>query len=158
MKRLFFVMGPGLGIALAWQAAQATDVYRWVDKDGKVHYGQTAVRDAEKVKVSAAEAEAESGVGATTLPYEARLAHKNFPLALYVSEACADSCQQAREFLNKRRVPYTVTVLKTDADVAAFKQKSGTEVVPTLSVGRSWIKGFQPDQWRDELDASGYPK
>ncbi len=156
MKRLCFVMG--LGFMLTWQAAHATDVYRWVDKDGKVRYGDTPVEDAEKLKISMPEAEAASGVDETKLSYEARAARRNFPVVLYATEKCGDLCQQARDFLNKRRVPYTVTMLKTEEDLAAFKQKSGTDHIPTLSVGRTWIKGFQAEGWAGELDIAGYPK
>lgn len=156
MKRLFFVMG----MLLLVQVGQATELYRWVDKHGKVHYGDTPEEDAERLKFSLPDAadDAASGVDETKLPYETRMARKNFPVTLYVSEQCGDPCKRARDFLGKRHVPYTEMVLKTEEEFADFKQKSGSENVPALSVGRTWLKGFQPEEWRDELDTVGYPK
>lgn len=154
MEKFFFVMC----MLLILQAGHASDLYRWVDNNGKVHYGDTPEEDAEKLKFSTPDAAAASGVDETNLPYEARLARKNFPVILYVSENCGEICKQAHDFLSKRHVPFTETVLKTQEDFDAFKQKSGSDNVPVLSVGRNWHKGFQASQWQDELDAAGYPK
>lgn len=153
--RLFFLMG----ILVFFQAAQAGELYRWVDKDGKIHYGDTPVEDAEKLKFSSPDDDAAaSGADATNISYEARQASQHFPLTLYVTEQCGDICKQAREFLKKRKVPFAETVLKTQEEFEAFKQKSGSGNVPVLSVGRNWLKGFGASQWQEELDAAGYPK
>jgi glutaredoxin len=153
--RLFFLMG----MLVFFQAAQAGELYRWVDKEGKVHYGDTPVEDAEKLKFGTPDTDiAASGVDDTTIPYEARLAREHFPVTLYSSEQCGEVCKQARDFLKKRKVPFADTVLKTKEEFDAFKQKSGSDNVPVLSVGRNWLKGFSASQWAEELDAAGYPK
>ncbi len=154
MKRLMVAAA----MVLVWQAAQATDAYRWVDKRGKTNYADTPVQDAERVKLNVPEADAASGVDDTSLPYEVRMAKKNFPLTLYVMEKCGYPCDQARDFLKQQKVPFSEVVVKTSDDLAAYKAKSGTENVPALSIGRNWLKGFQADTWREELDAAGYPK
>lgn len=147
-----------IGTLFAMQTGEASELYRWVDSGGKVHYGDAPVEDAEKLKFGMPDAEAASGVDETKLPYEVRLARKNFPVILYVSDRCGDPCQQGRDLLAKRHVPFSETMLKTEEDLADFRQKSGSDNVPALSVGRAWLKGFQAEQWRDELDAVGYPK
>jgi len=153
MQRLFFV----LAALLVFQLPQAGELYRWMDKDGKVHYGDTPEEDAEKLKFSTPDADsAASGVEGTS--YGARLVSQHFPLALYVSEQCGEPCTQARDFLKKRKVPFAETVLKTQEEFDAFKQKSGSDNVPVLSIGRNWLKGFSASQWQLELDAAGYPK
>lgn len=153
MLQLFFV-----GLLLVGQIGQASELYRWVDKDGKVHYGDTPVEDAEKLKISTPETDAASAVDETNIPYEARLARKNFPVTLYVTEKCGDPCKQARDFLSKRHVPFDQTMLKTQAEFDAIKEKSGSEIIPVLSIGRNWLPGFQPGQWQEELDVAAYPK
>ncbi len=149
-----------LGILLALHAAQATDLYRWVDKNGKVHYGDTPDQEeAEKLRISAPPAsQAASGVDESALSYEARRARKNFPVTLYVSKECGDLCNQGREYLRKRKVPFTENMMQTPEEFDAFKKRTGIDGVPALSVGRTWLKGFTPDQWANELDAAGYPK
>ncbi len=151
MKRFCLV----LGMLLASNAAQAVELYRWVDKDGVMHYSEHPAPEAEKVQIGIP---AVSGVEDATLPYETRMAHMKFPVTLYVTESCIDTCNQARDLLKKRRVPFSEVVLKTEEDLASFRQKSSTDIVPTISIGRTWLKGFQSQDWNGELDAAGYPK
>ena len=141
-------------IALACGSTQADGLYRWVDKSGKVYYGDAPAADAatvEKKKFGAAPT-----VDVNDLPYATRRAKQNFPVALYVAENCGDPCKQAREFLNKRGIPFTENNLRTKEELSTFKQLSGSEGVPTLAVGKTWFKGFQAEQWGGGLDIAGY--
>jgi glutaredoxin len=144
---------------LAAAGATAGDLYRWVDPQGVVHYGDyPKVEDAERVKINLQPVdEAASGVSAD-VPYEARLAAQHFPVTLFVFEGCDDLCKQARAYLKKRRVPYSEHVLKTQADFEALKKQAGIGGLPSLTVGTKWLTGFQPEVWGGELDAAGYPK
>jgi glutaredoxin len=153
--RVFFAMV----LLLVLQPAQADDLYRWVDKNGKVHYGDTPPdEDAEQLNLKAFGSPAASSVDDSSLPYETRHAKQNFPVTLYVAESCTTACQQARDFLSKHHIPYSETTLKTKEEFDAFQKKSGSDSVPTISIGNTWLKGFQSKQWQDELDAAGYPK
>ncbi len=145
-------------ILLAMQAAHADELYRWVDKEGKVHYGDVAPSDIEDVETKKLATPAASAVDETKYPYEARMAAKNFPVTLYVSESCGESCQMARDFLSKHQVPYTEIALTTPEQFQAFPQTSGSDRVPTVLIGKTWLKGFLASQWQDELEAAGYPK
>lgn len=154
MKRIWLVAG----MLLAFNVAQAVELYRWVDKDGVVHYSETPHPEADKIRIGTPIAGTASEVEDASLPVETRLAHRNFPVTMYVFESCVDMCNMARDFLKKRHVPYSEITLKTKEDLDGFRQKSGTDIVPTISVGRDWLKGFHPQEWGDELDAAGYPK
>ncbi|MDO8292170.1 MAG: hypothetical protein Q7T29_04830, partial [Gallionella sp.] len=44
---------------------------------------------------------------AEDLPYETRRAQQNFPVTLYVAENCTEYCDQARELLIKRGIPFS---------------------------------------------------
>lgn len=132
----------------------AEELYRWVDESGSVHYSDipAAVPSLEKKKLGAGPADPDAG-----LPYEVLRARKNFPVVLYVADNCGEICQEARDLLRKRGIPFEEKVLKTQEDFASFKKLSGSEGVPSLAVGKSWLKGFQAGQWHDELSAAGYP-
>jgi hypothetical protein len=134
---------------------QAGELYRWVDEQGKVHYGDVLPADGaqvEAMKFPAAAAPAED------LSYEARRAQQNFPVTLYVADNCAAPCDQARDLLAKRGIPYSEKKLVTQADIDAFKALSGSDSTPVLAVGRTFLKGFLAGQWHSELDVAGYPK
>lgn len=139
-------------------AACAANLYRWVDRDGVVHYGDyPTVEDAERVKINVPGEQQASGVSAD-IPYEARVAAQHFPVTLYVFAECDDYCKEARAYLKKRKIPYAENVVKTQEDFDAFKTRTGLDVLPALSVGNTWLKGFEPGAWGKELDAAGYPK
>ena len=136
---------------------QAAGLYRWVDSSGKVHYGD--VPPTENVQVEEKKFGQPSGSSEDeNMPYETRLAQQNFPVTLYTSASCGDACQQARDFLSKRGIPFTEKTLTTQKEIDSFKKQSGSDRAPTLNVGKTWLKGFLASSWNDELDAAGYPK
>ncbi|CAH1083607.1 glutaredoxin family protein [Candidatus Nitrotoga sp. 1052] len=151
MRRRFLWAGL---IALMCGSAQADGLYRWVDKSGKVHYGDAPAADAAKVEQK--KFGAAPTVDVNDLPYATRRAKQNFPVTLYIAENCGDPCKQAREFLNKRGIPFTENNVRTKEELDAFKKLSGSEGVPTLAVGKTWFKGFQAEQWGGGLDTAGY--
>ena len=133
--------------------AQA-QMYRWVDEDGKVHYSDrvptSGARNVQKQSTSAAQ-------GSSPLPYALQQAVKNFPVALYTSEGCKDPCAQAREWLNKRGVPYSEHTVVDETDIAELKKLSGGSGVPVMTVGREVYRGFEAGNYKVALDTAGYP-
>lgn len=134
---------------------QAGELFRWVDKAGKVHYGDTKpadVTDVERKKLSSPAAQSED------LPYETLRAQQNFPVTLYVTNGCGAPCAQARSMLNKRGIPFSEKMLKTQQEIDEFYKTSGSNGAPSLSIGNSYLSGFQESRWNSELDLAGYPK
>jgi len=143
-------------LAVAFTNAHADSLFRWVDKAGKVHYGDKPAEDAigaEQKKFGAAPA-----TGDDELSYGVRKAKQDFPVTLYSAANCGDTCVQARSLLNKRGVPYAEKNLATKEDIDAFKKLTGGNSVPALTVGKSLLSGFEAGQWNSELDIAGYPK
>ncbi|MGA9665759.1 MAG: glutaredoxin family protein [Gallionella sp.] len=134
----------------------AGELFRWVDKAGKMNYGDVPPADAtdiERLSISS-----ESTLN-DDLPYETRRAQENFPVTLYVGNDCGDLCDQARSLLNKRGIPFTEKLLHTREDIEAFKKLSGIDGgIPVLAVGRDFLKGYSEPRWNSELDIAGYPK
>ncbi|MGA8863772.1 MAG: glutaredoxin family protein [Gallionella sp.] len=153
MKRIALLLGC-LTIMIA--QAQAGELFRWLDSSGKIYYGDTPPAnavDVQNIKMSGNSSQN------SDLPYESRIAQQNFPVTLYVGSDCDAACVQAHSLLNKRDIPFTEKVLKTSEDIDAFKKLSGIAgYVPTLQVGKTFIKGFLESQWNSELDIAGYAK
>lgn len=153
MKRIVLLLGCLAGISLN---AHAGELYRWLDSSGKVYYGDVLPAGALQVEVKKFPKDTSS---TEYLPYETLRAQQNFPVTLYVGDHCGDPCDQARSLLNKRGIPFSEKSLKTAKDTAAFKEHSGFDAfVPTLVVGKDYLKGFVESQWNSELDIVGYPK
>ncbi len=140
-------------------SAQAATLYKWVDADGRVHYtDQPPAPGAKVTETRAAPSSSASGGADTTLPYALRTPAARYPVTLYSSPEC-DACGAARAHLAARGVPFTEKLLKTTADVDAFRQLGfAREAVPALSVGREKTVGFEAEGWNRLLDAAGYPK
>ncbi len=150
MKPLFLLCG-----FLLMGNAQAGELYRSIDSSGKVLYSDRPLygaEDVEQLKLGSEPAPDES------LSYETRKAQQNFPVTLYVFPTCVTPCQQARDFLNKRGVPFTEKNVEAQEDFDAFRKAAGGGEVPALAVGKTWLKGFLDEPWNKELDFAGYPK
>jgi glutaredoxin len=152
MKR--YAVLAGLLLVLPGSTHAAT--FSWVDASGTAQYGDVPAVEAvhvEKRKFAAAPI-----LDDADLPYEVRLAKHKFPVTFYTYTECGAPCQQARDFLNKRGIPYSEKSLATQAEIEAFKNNSGGDTVPALNVGKAWLKNFELGQWTEQLDAAGYPK
>jgi glutaredoxin len=134
--------------------AQA-QMYRWVDDNGKVHYSDRAplsgAKNVQKQSISV-------GQGSSApLPYALQQAVGNFPVTLYTSEICKETCVQARDLLNKRGVPYSEVDVADEAGLTQLKKLSGGDVVPVMTVGHEVYKGFESGAYKAALDTAGYP-
>lgn len=153
MKFAIYIFGLCLFIC---NGVNADTLYRWVDKNGKVHYGDKPSEDA--VNTEQKKFNSSAAQGDDELSYGIRKAKQDFPVTLYVSANCGDYCVQARALLNKRGVPFAEKNLVTKEDVEVFKKLTGGDSIPTLMVGKSPLKGLDAGQWNGELDIAGYPK
>ncbi|GAB1232405.1 hypothetical protein UT4_08710 [Ferrigenium sp. UT4] len=136
-------------------SAQAGELYRSIDAQGKVHYSDRPLpgtNEVEQLHLGQQPAPDES------LPYETRRAMQYFPVTLYVSEGCGSPCQVAREFLLQRGIPFSEKQVNTAEEVEALRQASGSNRVPAATVGKAWLSGFLAADWNKELDLAGYPK
>jgi glutaredoxin len=135
----------------------AGDLYRWVDKDGKVNYtDQPPPPDARQVQEKAYGGNI---IEVDTLPFATKEAVKKNPVTLYTS-SCGAICDDAVALLSKRGIPYTIKSPQTSRpDADALQKLIGDLQVPVLVIGsQSPIKGFEAGTWESALDSAGYPK
>lgn len=151
MKNIFLL----LALLSSAMAAHAEEYYRSIDSAGKVHYGDSPLSDAadfDKLKPQTEPAPD------NILPFETRRAMEKFPVTLYIGDECGDGCKMAQDYLNKRGVPYTEVYLRKADEIAAFKKASQGDRIPTMNIGKNWLKGFSLDSWSKELNTAGYPQ
>lgn len=147
----------GLSLAVASFAASAQQLYRWVDKNGKVTYSQDPPPAGAAAKVEQKRLQS-SVVETGGLTYEVQQAVKSFPVTIYTGPDCAEPCKNARALLSKRGVPFKEIAVVDEKGLAELKKVSGKEQVPVLLVGRTIATGFEDSQWNGALDLVGYPK
>jgi glutaredoxin len=139
-------------------AAAQTSVYRWVDKDGKVHYS-----DAPPPEPTNNLTQKRVGGGyageASPLPYATQMAMQKSPVVIYTGADCGDPCKQGRDLLSRRGIPFSERDAQANQDDAeALKKLVGAIEVPVLVVGSGKVKGYEEGAWHSALDAAGYPR
>lgn len=158
MQPTIFVRALCLAATLSCLGAHAqTNVYKWTDKAGRVHFSDTApppdAIDATRKRMGG------DYVDGETLPYATQVAMKRNPVTLYVGGDCREPCSQARELLYRRGIPYGERDAQANAsDAGALKKLVGALEVPTLVVGDTPLKGYEEGQWQAALDGAGYPR
>ncbi|HEY0664731.1 MAG TPA: glutaredoxin family protein [Gallionella sp.] len=151
MRHLFLLM---VILGMNPVATGAGELFRWVDENGKVHYGDAppASAHAERKKFGGKVEQGEE------ISFEASRAQQNFPVTLYVSDTCKEPCTQARDLLRKRGVPYSEKMLVSKSEIDEFQKQSGSSNAPTLKIGTTYLGGYSESKWNSELDIAGYPK
>lgn len=135
-------------------SAVAQSAFKWVDAQGRTHYGDQPPPSG-AVEFSVARANAAEGPA--PLPTELRRLANSYPVVLYVTDDCSP-CALGRRLLAERGVPYVEKKVSALEDVDAFKRLGFTEIgFPALSVGRERSTGFDNQAWTRLIDAAGYP-
>ena len=141
---------------LATAASAQTSVYRWVDREGKVHFSDTPPpSDAQ----NASQKTVGGGYTSRDYPYAVQMAMKKNPVTLYTAPSCGEACTSGRDLLSKRGIPFSERDAQSNAQAQdALKKLIGGLEVPVLVVGASTLKGYEQAQWSEALDSAGYPK
>ena len=152
--RMILAFAAALSLAATGVCAQQS-VYKWVDKDGKVQFSDSPPLDAANVT----EKRMGGGYVDQEYPYAVQQAMKKNPVTIYTAASCGDPCDQARDLLSKRGVPFSEKDPQKSKEAAeSLKTLVGGLEVPVMVVGESKAKGYEPEQWNSLLDTAGYPR
>ena len=142
-----------VALLLGGTTVAALAQYKIVGPDGKVTYTDKPPTAAD-IKVPANGGNAAPATGG--LPYETRQAMGKYPVTLYASKSCTP-CDQARQALRQRGVPFNEFSVSSDADISALQSRFGEATMPVITVGGQSMKGYSPNDLSSYLDAAGYP-
>ena len=153
-------MKAGLILTAAWLVAAsaplaAAQLYQWKDDQGHTVYSDHAPPPNIR---NAAQKSFNGSVIGSGESYATKTAREKFPVTLYAS-ACGIPCDQARQLLKRRGVPFSSKDPQANpAALAELQKLTGQASVPVLVVGSDKIDGFESGQWQAMLDRAGYPK
>ena len=156
MTRLALVSGAIAALVATGAAAQNQQVYRYVDKDGRVVYSDRGPpADAKDIQSKRLRGNV---IEDNVQPLGAQQAQERFPVTLY-SFACGEVCTQSEALLNRRGVPFSIVNVETPEGAEQLNKMTGDLRAPVLQVGdRTFVKGYSEAQWNTALDDAGYPK
>ena len=142
-------------LAAASTSLAAASLYQWKDAQGRTVYSDQPPPP----NIHNAQQKAFKGsVIETGESYATKTAREKFPITLYAS-ACGIPCDQARQLLTQRGVPFSSKDPQASPEAQAELQKlTGRLSVPVLVVGSDRVDGFEASQWQAALDRAGYPK
>ena len=151
---LFAATAAAAAVAVGVCAQQ--QVYRYVDKDGKVVYSDrsppTDSKEVQSKRLSP------NFIENNTVPLATTQAAERFPVTLYTF-ACGAVCQNAEGLLNRRGVPFTTVNVEDVKGAEQLKKLTGEQQAPVLQLGDKLVaKGFNEARWSAMLDEAGYPK
>jgi glutaredoxin len=145
-----------IAAAGAFAQQQGQQVYRYIDRDGRVVYSDRMPpgdsRDVQSKRVHA------NTIENNAMPLASQQAAERFPVKLYTF-ACGEVCTQAEALLNRRGVPFTTVNVETPDGADQLSKVTGELRAPVLQVGdKTFVKGYSEAQWQTALDDAGYPK
>jgi len=91
------------------------------------------------------------------LPYELAQAVQKYPVTLYTSRDCGAPCNDGRNLLTRRGIPFIEKTVDSNDDITALKKITNSQTVPLLTIGGQQLSGFQNNNWSQYLSAAGYP-
>lgn len=147
-----------LAMALPWLAAEAA-TFKWIDADGRVNYGD---RPPDGVRADAVRPPppppAPGEYVEPPLPLPLRSAVSRNPVTLYSTRECG-ACDALRTHLSRRGIPFEERVVQSERDADAFRQLGfPNRAIPSLTVGRDRLTGYDQQRVDSILDAAGYPR
>lgn len=146
---MLILMIPALFIA----TAEATRLFKVVDQYGNVSY-QSRPAPLDPGVISE---EKDFNIGKEKSDNSlASIARKN-PVIIYSAPNC-NSCNEARDFLDSLKIPYTDKNAQASIEVSnELKKVSGALTVPVITIGKKVLQGYTRPWLESELDKAGYP-
>ena len=147
-----------LMLALLAAAAQAQQIYRWVDASGRVQYSAEkppagAASSLVQPRVSAVGGNAAAGAKSPAARVERSAGRP--AVKMYATDWCP-YCRQAREYFARNRIPYVeLDIEKSEAAKAEYKSIGGRGI-PVILVGNERMNGFTEPRMALMLKAAGY--
>jgi glutaredoxin len=110
-------------------AAQGQQVYRYVDKDGRIVYSdRIPPSDSKNVQSKRLRA---NFIENNELPLAAQQAQERFPVKLYTF-SCGEVCTMAEALLNRRGVPFAIVNVETPEGAEQLAKLTGELRAPVL--------------------------
>ncbi len=148
----FRALATAAALVAAAAAPSAHALFKVVGPDGRISYTDRAPETGRVTPVN------QSTTGAPEVPmsYATKQASQRFPVMLYSADGC-EPCNDGRQLLSRRGIPFQERTLITQEDKDAMKQQVGSTALPLLKVGGQTIPGFSAQVWSETLDTAGYP-
>ncbi len=120
----------------------ATEIHKWRDADGKVHFGDKppAEANAEKITVKPNVYASPSIEGLSAIFSEDKKSYSN-KVVMYATSWCG-YCKKARRYFAAHRIPFKEFDVENSSKGKRDYKKLGAKGVPVILVGKKRLNGF----------------
>ena len=131
IKRIIFIL-----IIVITTHASYGEIYRWVDQNGKVHFGDKKPKHLEserlQLKINTY----------TSVTYdEAVIDYGEKKVVMYSTDWCG-YCKKARKYFSDNFIPFTEYDIEKNRTARIRYKKMGATGVPVITVGKKRMNGF----------------
>ena len=137
---------------LAGIPAEAQQIYRWVDENGRVQYTD---KPPAGVKAKPVADRINSYSGTPTVTGSASAGATRPEIKMYSTEWCG-YCKKAREYMTRNRLRFTELDVEKSPAARAEYQRLGGRGVPVILVGAQRMTGYSEEAFVQMLKAAGY--
>lgn len=137
-----------MGIALLLSAGLVhADVYKWVDANGKVHFG-----DRKPTSAKAEQLTLEINTY-THVTYDESIFDVGPEVIMYATDWCG-YCKKARKYFKKNGIAYTEFDIEKNAAAKRRYKQMGAHGVPVILVGDRRMNGFSEEGFERIYESS----
>ncbi len=129
--------------------------YKIVGPDGRITFSDRPVAppDAKVAPIKTRRA----GPSMANLPYDLAQVASRYPVTLYTLTKDCAACDQARDFLKTRGIPFAERTAATQDDIDELRKQTNATEIPSVKIGTQVLRGFSQGDWSSFLDVAGYP-
>jgi glutaredoxin len=144
-----------LVLALLACAAQAQQIYRWVDANGRVQYSADKPPAGAEAKVVQQRVNSVGGNASAAAKAPVAGSKAKPPVKMYATDWCP-YCRQAREYFSRNGIAYSELDIEKSQSAKSEYQSIGGRGVPVILVGEQRMNGFSEPRMAQMLKAAGY--
>lgn len=143
MKHLSLIVTSLLLVLMMISPVTQGDLYKWVDKDGRIHYGDSPPENA-KLKKITGKVSSFSSVSVEPFVYDPNIItrRKTSKSVVMYSTSWCGYCKKAARHFRQKKIPFTEYDIEKSAKAANEYKKLRGRGVPIILIGDRRMNGF----------------
>lgn len=115
-----------------------TEIYKWIDEKGKVHFSDKKPRDLESEEIKLRINTYES------VSYDTSIFNTGKKVVMYSTDWCA-YCKKAKKYFVSKGIPFTEYDIEKNSEARKQYKQMGATGVPVILVGNKRMNGFSEE-------------
>ena len=143
MKKLTLLISSLFLVFMMISPVTQGDLYKWVDKNGKVHYGDSPPENV-KLKTITGKVSSYSGVSVEPFVFDPNIIskRKKSKTVIMYSTSWCKYCKKAARHFRQKKIPFKEYDIEKSATAARQYKKLKGRGVPLILIGNQRMQGF----------------